>query len=360
MPCTVLAPPQTPEVIDIPDSMTAEKSKQAMSLVVPDRPLTPLANQLQAMCVELPPEEENHLRSFIELKDPTDDPYNKINIVTSGKTDIQRGTMIRLTGDTWLSDDIIHAFLNQTAIRGIQQGHRVLCLGPQLAITTDNPRYSWTQLHRRELKHVDITSLETILTPVNVGGDHRVLAHADLTSNTIAVYDSFHRPTNRIAEGLQAYLKSHPQLADRQWTIDPTRQCPVQTNGFDCGLFTCAAALCIINRQDFHFHGDQMRNFRLQLAHRLLSDTTSRSHTTALQQEGVGEGRGGAGDRRRGRGPLAGHLLGDGRTGSQQGCDPTVGAQSKRGKGRTQQQRGFAGTSPVGRREADTRTRGVV
>ena len=39
---------------------------------------------------------------------------------------------------------------------------------------------------------------------------------------------------------------------------------------------------------------------------------------------------------------------------------PTVGAQSKRGKGRTQQQRGSAGTSPVGRREADTRTRGVV
>ena len=103
-----------------------------------------------------------------------------------------------------------------------------------------------------------------------------------------------------------------------------------------------------------------MRNFRLQLAHRLLSDTTSRSHTTALQQGGEGEGRGGAGDRRRGRGPLAGHLLGDGRAGSQQGCDPTVGAQSKRGKGRAQQQRGSAGTSPLGRREADTRTRGVV
>ena len=297
-----MLPPTTPpqkireEVLDIPDSTPAE-IQAIMSYVVPDRPLTPLANQLQAMCVELPPEEENHLRSFIELKDPTDDPYNKLNIVTSGKTDIQRATMIRLTGDTWLSDDIIHAFLNQTALRGIQQGHRVLCLGPQLAITTDNPRYSWTQLHRRELKHVDITSLETILTPVNVGGDHWVLAHADLTSNTIAVYDSFHRPTNHIAEGLQAYLKSHPQLADRQWTIDPTRQCPVQTNGFDCGLFTCAAALCIINRQDFHFHGDQMRNFRLQLAHRLLSDTTSRSHTTALQQEGEGEGRGGAGDR---------------------------------------------------------------
>ena len=46
--------------------------------------------------------------------------------------------------------------------------------------------------------------------------------------------------------------------------------------------------------------------------------------------------------------------------GSQQGCDPTVGAPSKRGKGRTQQQRGSAGTSSVGRREADTRTRGVV
>ena len=103
-----------------------------------------------------------------------------------------------------------------------------------------------------------------------------------------------------------------------------------------------------------------MRNFRLQLAHRLLSDTTSRSHTTALQQGGEGKGRGEVGVRRRGCGPLAGLLLGDGGAGSQQGSVPSVGAQSKRGKGRTQQQRGSAGTSPGGRREAATRTRGVV
>ena len=104
-----------------------------------------------------------------------------------------------------------------------------------------------------------------------------------------------------------------------------------------------------------------MRNFRLQLAHRLLTDTTSRSHTANLQRRGEGEGRGGAGDQCRGRGPLAaGPPPGVGRTGSRQGSDPAAGAQSKRGKGRIQQQRSSAGPSPVGRREADTRTRGGI
>ena len=46
--------------------------------------------------------------------------------------------------------------------------------------------------------------------------------------------------------------------------------------------------------------------------------------------------------------------------GSWQGSDPAAGAQSKRGKGRIQQQRSPAGPSPVGRREADTRTRGGI
>ena len=40
--------------------------------------------------------------------------------------------------------------------------------------------------------------------------------------------------------------------------------------------------------------------------------------------------------------------------------DPTAGAQSKRSKGRIQQQRSSAGSSPVGRREVDTRTRGGI
>ena len=51
------------------------------------------------------PEEEAHLRSSLEPKNPMND---KSKIVSYGRhqrqTDIQRDTMIRLTGDVWLSD----------------------------------------------------------------------------------------------------------------------------------------------------------------------------------------------------------------------------------------------------------------
>ena len=143
-------------------------------------------------------------------------------------------TVQRETGDVWLSDDIIHAFIKQTAIR-------VLCLSSQLRITTDDPEYTWAQPHRRQPKNVNLMSLETILTPVNVGGAHWILTHANLTSNTMTVYDSFHDPVTHIVS--RHTSRPHPSLAERQWTLGQSRQCPLQTNTFDCGLFACAAAL---------------------------------------------------------------------------------------------------------------------
>jgi hypothetical protein len=67
---------------------------------------------------------------------------------------------------------------------------------------------------------------------------------------------------------------------------------PQQGNGYDCGLFACAAALCIMTKQIMNFSQAHMENFRLQLAHIHIKDSTLLDHTTALNEEGEREERG--------------------------------------------------------------------
>ena len=67
-----------------------------------------------------------------------------------------------------------------------------------------------------------------ILTPVvNVmGSDHTgywPTCKPNFKHDCSVQYDSFHNPTIHIAEGFQAYLKTHSSLAERQWTLDQTR-----------------------------------------------------------------------------------------------------------------------------------------
>ena len=69
-----------------------------------------------------------------------------------------------------------------------------------------------------------------------------------------------------------------------KWRIKLTQNFPQQGNGYDCGLFTCAAALCIMTKRAMNFTQVDMNNFRTQLAHILIKDSTTQEHTKALQQ----------------------------------------------------------------------------
>jgi len=92
--------------------------------------------------------------------------------------------------------------------------------------------------------------------------------------------------------GIIRFLQAHPHLKERQWRIMTMKNFPQQGNGYDCGLFVCAAALCIMTKQIMNFSQAHMENFRLQLAHILIKDSTLLDHTTALNKEGEREKRG--------------------------------------------------------------------
>ena len=278
---------------------------------------------------------------------------------TITKKDLRRRLVRKLRGkdvesEHYLSDRIMNAFFNQTAIKGIEQGHTVLCLqSTDLPDIIQRPCAKWDQLLRKRLKNTDLQTVDNILIPANIRNKHWVLVVVDTRARTLALYDSLpqflktHTNDNPL-QPIKNFLQSHPNFKDIHWTTKDTHWFPQQQNGVDCGLFTCAAALCTIARQEMQFNHHHIQNFRIQLAQWLIDDSTNHSHTTDIPQKTAAisqsstsprlrqgstssegkdeEGRGGHGDDGEGRGgERAGYPGSDPekpKREAQRGCDP--------------------------------------
>ena len=118
----------------------------------------------------------------------------------------------------------MNAFFNQTAIKGIEQGHTVLCLqSTDLPDIIQRPREKWDQLLRKRLKNTDLQTVDKILIPANIRNKHWVLVVVDTRARTLALYDSLpqflktHTNDNPL-QPIKNFLQSHPNFKDIHWT----------------------------------------------------------------------------------------------------------------------------------------------
>ena len=139
-------------------------------------------------------------------------------------------------------------------MRATTYNQHILCLPTYRISLERDPTQVWTTLQRETLKNVDLTSIHTILIPVNVG-IHWILAHINITQYKIAIYNSlYNEPTQEEYTGkLQTLLAAAPGLEDKTWKTRPTADFPEQTHKNDSGLFTCVAALCISSKTSMKF-----------------------------------------------------------------------------------------------------------
>ena len=103
-----------------------------------------------------------------------------------------------------------------------------------------------TVLQSTTLKGIDLTSINTILIPIHLKL-HWMLAHIDIDNKEIAIYDSHYNKLTQTeySKKLCSLLAAAPGLKNTKWQTRKTADFPHQTNKYDSGLFTCAAALCI-------------------------------------------------------------------------------------------------------------------
>ena len=129
---------------------------------------------------------------------------------------------------------------------------------------------------RSWMEKVDLFSRDMFLIPVHTE-KHWSVACIDLRGRSIRYYDSMHRRNNECLEKLRKLVEmeakermdQHMNFA--QWTIKNAGDCPMQTNGFDCGVFVCIMAEHLSRDEQMQFIQHDMQRYRRQLMHEILN-----------------------------------------------------------------------------------------
>lgn len=124
---------------------------------------------------------------------------------------------------------------------------------------------------KRWTRKVDIFSKDIIPVPVHVGGVHWCMAIIHMKNKTIRYYDSMGKPNQVVLNALEMYLRAE-SLDKRQkpfdtseFSIENVQNVPQQTNGSDCGVFSCMFAEYISRNKPLTFSQDHMEYFRRKM-----------------------------------------------------------------------------------------------
>ncbi|KAL9022439.1 MAG: hypothetical protein Q9185_000346 [Variospora sp. 1 TL-2023] len=205
----------------------------------------------------------------------TEEWDNKVNVAMGKRTEVEVaktslgeiitrrdfGRVLPVRGvdpDTsgWLNDAIISAYIQAAVDYG--QKMRDVKRGTFPKVHAFNT-YFYNNLSTRGYNSVrrwatkakfggkDILKMEKIFIPINIGGQHWVLALVNPQAKTIEYFDSFHSPGRRVVDNIKTWLAAELKDAfvDAEWTV-LEKQGPKQYNAVDCGVFCATTAKMIV------------------------------------------------------------------------------------------------------------------
>jgi hypothetical protein len=117
---------------------------------------------------------------------------------------------------------------------------------------------------------IDIFIKDYVLFPVHTGsGDHWCIAVFDVRKHTLNVYDSIPNEGRKfdILHHVRAYIREehkskHGLPYPYALNEDSVPDVPLQTNGFDCGVFVCQYVKAIVRGVRFNFRSKDMQIIR--------------------------------------------------------------------------------------------------
>jgi len=159
----------------------------------------------------------------------------------------------------------------------------------------ENDQYAYGNV-KRWSKKVKVTGgnvflLDKMVVPVNVGNSHWCLCVAFVQQKKIQYFDSMGGPGFRFMRGLKQYFKDEAKkyrgqassagfahlLNVDEWELVPTQNGTLQqTNGKDCGVFSCMFANYVSADLELRFSAQDMPTFRMKITHDLLREDTER------------------------------------------------------------------------------------
>lgn len=203
---------------------------------------------------------------------------DKTETLTSmANEDITRDTMIkRGAPNQWMNDELINMYYMLLAARNVIEVAMGLAV-PRIYVFSSffydklmtveknkEPKYDFSAVSRWTLKgrgaqavDTDIFQFDRLFFPVNKGSNHWMLVVVFVRSKLVQAVDSFRSMGNvAFEDNVLHYLNDkwaqlHPGMPFGTWTTGapastlpngdgvPLSAVPRQTNGYDCGVFTC-------------------------------------------------------------------------------------------------------------------------
>ncbi|XP_071638127.1 sentrin-specific protease 1-like [Temnothorax longispinosus] len=179
---------------------------------------------------------------------------------------LTRKDLYTLADSNWLNDEVINFYMNLLIARGTSSDvyPKVLAMNTffysKLLSGGHSSLKRWT-------RKVDIFAQDLVVVPVHLYV-HWCMAIIDFRDKTIVYYDSMGSDNPKCLAALKLYLQNESldkkkQLYDmRDWEFYSAKNIPQQTNGSDCGVFSCMFAEYICANREITFTQDDMPYLR--------------------------------------------------------------------------------------------------
>ncbi|BFZ62507.1 hypothetical protein YB2330_003605 [Saitoella coloradoensis] len=199
------------------------------------------------------------------LRDAGDRPNHvfaeKNNIPIKGR-DLQT-----LLPRNWLNDEIINFYIALLNERSRSLGIKVHIFNTFFLTSFEKKGYASVRRWAKKAK-VKIDDMDLVVVPVNVANTHWWLATINLAHKRLECWDSISTNPGHYFSLIRSYLQSEcPGLDTSTWTEYADEQRPMQSNGSDCGVFTCLFAEVLSRgaRFDFGGRGREMEGVRRRM-----------------------------------------------------------------------------------------------
>uniref|UniRef100_A0A1A9ZJL6 Ubiquitin-like protease family profile domain-containing protein n=1 Tax=Glossina pallidipes TaxID=7398 RepID=A0A1A9ZJL6_GLOPL len=221
-------------------------------------------NTTKAEFIEFSKEHRDRINAAI-LGAPDQILTSKFNL------NITRRDLRTLCGSNWLNDQIINFYMNLLIDRSEQKNSKSNGLPSVYAMNTFffpvllQAGYGGV---RRWTRKVDIFTKDIIPIPLHLNDIHWSMAIIHLKNRTIKLYNSMGSPSPKILKVLEQYLKDESidkrkkAFDTSQFTIESVPDVPQQTNGSDCGVFSCMFAEYVTRDKKIDFSQANMKYFR--------------------------------------------------------------------------------------------------
>jgi hypothetical protein len=218
--------------------------------------------------------------------------------------EVNRRDLVRLNPRIWLNDAVINFYMQLIVDRNVRQRKEGLALPSITAVTSflytqlmnvENPANSMVYEYGNVARWMrragkDLFAFDMVFIPVNKGRNHWILVVVYNKARRIQAFDSFQNENIPILKNLQRYLgdewnRTRPGQPFPTYTLGPLppsytgpphiigekqADIPRQSNGYDCGVFTCMFADYISEQYPLTFTEANIPFFRRRIVHAVL------------------------------------------------------------------------------------------